>query len=368
METLKLPDELQIIKKSTFKGCYSLKAVTIPATMEVIYQEAFANCDNLKSINALPETPSFLYDNSFSNFSIPLKVPKGCKEVYQTAQGWKNFTIINEADKYKLTYVVDGEEYKSYELEEGETITPESAPSKDGYSFSGWDEIPETMPAHDVTITGSFECRFDVGSVTSLIGFILRGNGENEDIAIYDMNGNGVLDIGDLILVVRKVLNSTTRSAATRANVDCLPPDFSQYSAAQFVLNVPADVREQDILLVKSIENTHQMMCKQIEPGAFAVVIYSLTNNMLTSEDGSIIEVNAGETHAGDLSIQDVMFAKPTGETKRFDNMPVVTVISDVKGNTEHRKVYDLKGQKRNRVEGLQKGVYIENGMKVVVR
>ncbi|MBR6370335.1 MAG: hypothetical protein IKS24_04565, partial [Bacteroidaceae bacterium] len=27
---------------------------------------------------------------------------------------------------------------------------------KEGYTFSGWSEIPETMPAHDVTVTGSF--------------------------------------------------------------------------------------------------------------------------------------------------------------------------------------------------------------------
>jgi hypothetical protein len=296
---------------------------------------------------------------TFSGWS---EIPKTMPDHDVTVNG--TFTI----NKYKLIYMVDDQEYKSLEIKYNSAITPEADPTKEGYNFLGWSEIPEIMPAHDVTVTGSFERRYDIGSVTSLIGFILRGNGGNEDIAIYDMNGNGVLDVGDLILVVRKVLNSTTRSAATRANVDCLSPDLSQYSAAQFVLNVPADVREQDIQLVKSIGQTHQMMCKQIEPGAFAVVIYSLTNSMLTSEDGSIIEVNAGETHAGDLSIQDVMFAKPTGETKRFDNMPVVTVIFDVKGKTEHRKVYDLKGQKRNRVEGLQKGIYIENGKKIVVR
>ncbi len=38
----------------------------------------------------------------------------------------------------------------------GETITPEVEPTKEGYTFSGWSEIPETMPDHDVTITGSF--------------------------------------------------------------------------------------------------------------------------------------------------------------------------------------------------------------------
>ena len=59
-------------------------------------------------------------------------------------------------NSYKLTYVVDGVEYKSYDIEYGATITPEAEPTKEGYTFSGWSTIPETMPAHDVTITGTF--------------------------------------------------------------------------------------------------------------------------------------------------------------------------------------------------------------------
>ena len=42
------------------------------------------------------------------------------------------------------------------EVEYGTAITPEPAPEKEGYTFSGWSEIPETMPAHDVTVTGTF--------------------------------------------------------------------------------------------------------------------------------------------------------------------------------------------------------------------
>ena len=158
METLKLPDKLQIIKKMTFKGCNSLKSVTIPSTVEFIYQEAFANCAALESVKAKPGTPPFLYDNSFSNYSVPLEVPKGCKQDYQTAQGWKNYTNISESDKgyYKLIYLVDNEEYKSYKIEDGTPITPEATPNKEGYTFSGWSEIPQTMPAKDVTVTGTF--------------------------------------------------------------------------------------------------------------------------------------------------------------------------------------------------------------------
>ena len=57
---------------------------------------------------------------------------------------------------YTLTYKVDGEVYKVSTVAYGSTLTPEVAPTKVGYTFSGWSEIPETMPAHDVEITGSF--------------------------------------------------------------------------------------------------------------------------------------------------------------------------------------------------------------------
>lgn len=60
------------------------------------------------------------------------------------------------ATLYNLIYMVDGEEYKTVQLAEGDAITPEANPTKDGYTFSGWSEIPTTMPAHDVTVTGTF--------------------------------------------------------------------------------------------------------------------------------------------------------------------------------------------------------------------
>ena len=57
---------------------------------------------------------------------------------------------------YTLRYVVDGVEYKSYTIGYGTSITPEPAPVKEGYTFSGWSDLPATMPAHDVTVKGSF--------------------------------------------------------------------------------------------------------------------------------------------------------------------------------------------------------------------
>lgn len=79
----------------------------------------------------------------------------------ETGNGYpylKAIGIVTEAPAtlYNLIYMVDGEEYKTVQLSEGDAITPEANPTKDGYTFSGWSEIPTTMPAHDLTITGTF--------------------------------------------------------------------------------------------------------------------------------------------------------------------------------------------------------------------
>ena len=57
---------------------------------------------------------------------------------------------------YKITYKVDGEEYKVLSMQEGASITPIAAPTKKGYTFSGWKNVPTTMPSKDVVVTGTF--------------------------------------------------------------------------------------------------------------------------------------------------------------------------------------------------------------------
>lgn len=63
---------------------------------------------------------------------------------------------VREPSIFVLTYLVDGEVYKKQDIEVNTSITPEAAPQKEGYTFSGWSEIPATMPDHDVTVTGTF--------------------------------------------------------------------------------------------------------------------------------------------------------------------------------------------------------------------
>ena len=61
--------------------------------------------------------------------------------------------IVN---KYKITYMVDGVVHATDSIAYGTAITAPNAPVKEGYTFGGWDGVPETMPAKDVTIMGTF--------------------------------------------------------------------------------------------------------------------------------------------------------------------------------------------------------------------
>lgn len=90
-----------------------------------------------------------------------------------------SFTALWSVNSYKLVYILDGEVYAEYDVEYGSEITPEKDPEKTGYTFDGWTEIPETMPAHDVEIYGSF-------SVVTAIRTILA---DEKAVDVYNLNG-----------------------------------------------------------------------------------------------------------------------------------------------------------------------------------
>lgn len=59
-------------------------------------------------------------------------------------------------NSYEIVYKVDNEVYSSQTYEYAANVVAIEEPEKEGYTFSGWDEVPATMPAHDVEVNGSF--------------------------------------------------------------------------------------------------------------------------------------------------------------------------------------------------------------------
>ena len=105
--------------------------------------------EDLKAGDAIIPTPAPTREgHTFTGWSdVPEAMPAG------------NVDIIGSflVNKYTLTYMVDGVIYSQDSIAYGETITVKDEPVREGKSFSGWTEVPETMPSNDVIISGTFE-------------------------------------------------------------------------------------------------------------------------------------------------------------------------------------------------------------------
>ena len=91
-------------------------------------------------------------------------------------------------NSYLLTYVVDGETVQSDSIAYGTAITLPEEPTKEGHTFSGWSEVPETMPAEDVIVSGTFTVnRYTVTYVIDGEVFATYTIGYGENITMPDV-------------------------------------------------------------------------------------------------------------------------------------------------------------------------------------
>ena len=123
-----------------------------PATYQITYligEEVFAteNCEAGAAITA--PNPEAREGYSFSGWSgLPATMPDG------------NLTVTGSWNihPHTVNYLIDGEqagEGESYPY--GTELTQRDIPeAREGYTFSGWNGLPDTMPDKDVTVTGTW--------------------------------------------------------------------------------------------------------------------------------------------------------------------------------------------------------------------
>ena len=353
---INLPSTLKVIKGSTFNYCSNLESITIPATVEYIYQEAFADCRNLQSVKSLAATPPFLYDNSFSNYEISLSVPEGARDAYLAASPWNKFKeILSGADtKYKLTYKVDGGVYKTYDLLEGTAITPEAEPTKEGYEFSGWSTIPATMPAEDVTITGTFSLLTDEDVI------LITSAGQSTWCSKYDLDFIGVEGLKAYTATGYDRISGTiwlTRVYQVPANEGIfLMGNADEYhvphkSTGTYYANLMVGTLQPITINETDGEYTNYYLSN----GDSGVGFYKVNGSVDLKANRAYLPLLKGSVQAGTRFI-GIEF-EDDGTTSIKGLTPV---LSEGEGAW-----YTLQGQ---RVAKPGKGLYIRNGHKVVIK
>ncbi len=93
-----IPNSVNLIGSSAFENCSGLSTLTIGNSVTNINSYAFKGCINMANITILAETPPNLNYYSFYNVnhSIPIFIPFGSLEAYQSAPYWNEFTNYQE--------------------------------------------------------------------------------------------------------------------------------------------------------------------------------------------------------------------------------------------------------------------------------
>ena len=107
--SLIIPDSVTSIGDQAFFNCMSFTSLTIGTRVTSIGESAFKKCTYLDSIMVYPETPPALGTDAFAyvTTNIPVTVPCGKVDAYQSVSGWDEFTHMREGYCDPLTYSIN---------------------------------------------------------------------------------------------------------------------------------------------------------------------------------------------------------------------------------------------------------------------
>ena len=373
-----------------FSGCSALDYFAFGNSVQSIGEEAFSDCNNVTQLISRAKTPptcGVQALDDINKWNCTLWVPENYKAEYQSAEQWKEFFFVEgiAAQTYTVTFIVDSEVYDTLSVEYGEKITLPETPVKEGHTFSGWSEAPETMPAEDITITGSFEVN------TYAVTYIVDGEVYATDSIAY---GSEIV-LRDEPAKEGHTFSGWSEAPETMPAEDITITGSFEVNTYAVIYIVDDEVYATDsvaygseiVLRDEPAKEGHTFSGWSVVPetmpaedivieGCFSVNSYTVTfiidgevYETATVEFGAEIELptppeKEGYIFSGWVGVPDTMPA----EDILIEGEYIVdtTGINDLKAeNGKVRTVYDLQGRK---VDNPANGIYIINGKKVFVK
>ena len=372
-------------------GTFSVNSYTITYMVdgEVYYQESL----EYGSAIVVPDTPT----NGDYTFS-------GWSEVPETMPA-HDVTITGSfvTNTYTVTFMVDGEVYHQDSLEYGATIIVPEEPTKEGYTFSGWGEVPETMPAHDVTFTGTFvrNGRPGIGNIalgicgddltwvlTEEFELIIEGTGAMYDYTSNnipwgnyrksiqaitlseEMTSSGEYAFSNCTVLTAITIPESVTSIGYRAFYRCSKlatatiTEESQLTSIGYAAFEGCS-RLTDIVIpcgVTSIGEYAFFSCKKLA----SITCYAATPPVVGGTSTFYSVDKAIPVHVLDYAVEAYKAAKHWNEFAYFITMETGIENSELR-NHNSEMIYDLHGRRVTDTEGLQ-GIYIIDGRKVVIK
>lgn len=309
-----MPASLTSIHKDAFNGAVKLMNLITPSSLQSIGSNAFENCISLRQIKLFAVTPPILSADAFKDIkkqAVTILVRAGSKSKYEEAEGWKDFKGSYLNDNYPVYFDNIKEFGTTIKVTNAYREYGEANPDKYGYKITG-DQLSGGTPviscdADEFSPVGQYTIHIEAGTIT--------------DEAVNYQDG---------ILFVMP------------ATLTAIAEDATRYEG-----------------------------CKNPE---FKVKFEGFRNN----DDESVIEELPVVTTTADETspIGDYPLMVSGGSANNYDFQYVNGIlhvtkdasVDNVEMPSEKILLYDLLGRKLPTGVKYQRGVYILNGKKVVIK
>ena len=383
-----LPESVTTIGEIAFSTCTSLTSLTLPKNVTSIGNGAFTNCP-LTEIYSYATTPPVITGGwTFDCYdTATLYVPEGCVEAYQNATVWCNFTNIVE-----MAPVTPGDVDGDEEVDVADfTVLAKyllGLPTE-GFNPSAADVAGST--------TGGPDGEIDVADLTGIANIILHSNntllGAPRRAAAVDTN----IDAMDNAIYVEPV----TAEPGTQQVISVRMKNNVEVSGLEFSLLLPEGITiatNADGLAMAEMSDKRTTMGKPdyfgsslMSDGSMKILCASMTENRTTGRlytfagnDGEVARITVNipadyEEGMYEVRILNAKVSDPDGvKTTLADTAAGIDVgysqttgIDSLTPNPsptgEGGDYFTLDGKKLDK-KPTQKGVYIVNGKKVVVK
>ena len=222
---------------------------------------------------------------------------------------------------------------------------------------------PRTSTRGDANGSGNV----DVADVITTANYITKQNPKPFIFEAADMNTDNVIDILDVMGIVKGILNpSLLASALAESTATYTIEDGTLYvesdvslGGVQVQLTMDGKSQIEDVRVAKDLDGFEQASA-WLSDNDYLFLAYSLNGKTLTPGKHALLYI-------GDSEISSIRLSDTTGKNINVSNGDGTTGIDRMGKHVMNvNGVYDLQGRKLSPLTSLKKGIYIINGKKVV--
>ena len=359
LTSVTIPNSVTSIGDGAFWACSGLTSVTIPNSVKSIGYYAFYYCSELTDVYCYAENVPSTESNAFEGLDLEyatLHVPAASIDSYKETEPWRGFGTVTPLSNITLT---DGEEFENNIEQEVAILTYTRTLSK----TNTWNAL---YVPFEIPMTAEFCQNYDVAYFNDVHCYD-NYVGEKENGVLGQ---DGVIDGMDMEVLKAQegsVLNANYPYLIRAKNTDALNmnikvEDATLYSAKETTISCSSVFMKFDVTGIYTTQTAGELKGEYdvyaISGGGWKQALNANQQLKpfrlylkLTSIDGSPVKATEGAMSRINIRVQ--------GEDTE-------TGIDELKGENGKVKtdIYDLSGR---RVQKAQKGIFIQNGKKVIM-